>query len=178
MSRKNTPSPEGRFIGIVGIIAFLVGVPAVFLSKFLNKWWLLFYAAPLLIWIAFTAEGILLLFIAWWRWRGTGIRGVLVYADSPFSKPFIEENWLPRFLDRVVVLNWSKRNEWKKSLPVRLFRRFGAISQIDNLCPMLIQLRGLRYPHVYRYRYAFRDAKHENFEALNRLERQMFAQFE
>ena len=47
-----------------------------------------------------------------------------------------------------------------------------------NFNPALILLRGLRHPYVYRYYYAFRDAKHGNMEALRRLETHMFAQFE
>ena len=85
---------------------------------------------------------------------------------------------MPRFGEKVVVLNWSKRSTWRRSLAVLVFRRFGLGVDNDNFNPLLICFRGLRYPLIYRCFYAFRDVKHGNTEALHRLEEHMFAQFE
>jgi hypothetical protein len=118
------------------------------------------------------------------RWRGTRVRGILVYSDSPNWRDYVEKNWIPELKDRVVVLNWSERKSWPRSLPVRLFNFFClenwfiVVGPGTNFNPALVLLRGLRHPFVYRYYYAFRDAKHGNMEALRKLETHMFAQFE
>lgn len=75
-----------------------------------------------------------------------------------------------------MILNWSQRKEWRFSLPLWIVRRFGLADDNYNFNPMAILFRGLRYPFVYRYFYAFRDAKHGNMEALHRLEEHMFTE--
>lgn len=144
------------------------------------------FALPLALYLLYLLQGLLLLVAAWWRWHGTSVRGVLVLSDSPNWKPYIEEHWLPRLEATIVVLNWSERSEWRSSLPVWIVRRFGAAEDTFsfnpddrlNFNPMLILFRGLRCPFVYRYFYAFRDAKHGNMDALHRLEEHMFRQLE
>jgi hypothetical protein len=122
--------------------------------------------------------GVLLLLAAWWRWRGSPIRGILVTSDSPHWQKYIEEQWLPRLGEHVVILNWSERGSWRNRLEVRIFRRFGIGDDNFNFNPLMIYFRGLGYPLIYRYYFAFRDAKHGNREALERLEGHMFAQME
>ena len=125
MSRKPTPPPEGRFVGGGGVAASIFGVPAVLLWLLLDKWWFLVFTVPLILYIAYILYGVLLLLAAWWRWRGSPIRGVLVTSDSPNWQEYIEEQWIPRLGEQVVVLNWSERGIWRNRLEVRIFRRFG-----------------------------------------------------
>ena len=165
-------------MGRAGFAAMMFAALVFVLWLVFGGWWLLCVWAPLSLYIAYVVYGVILLLSALLRWRGTTIQGLLVFADSPLSKPYIVDNWLPRFSDRVIVLNWSKRKTWGKSLPVRIFQHFGVEQDGNNCCPLLIRFRGLRYPFVYRYRYAFRDAKHGRLEALQRLEGQMLAQLE
>lgn len=178
MSRKPTPQPEGRFVGGGGLAATAFSIPAVLLWLLLGMWWLLIFTIPLILYIAYMIYGVLLLLAASWRWRGTQIRGILVFSDSPNWRNHIEKNWMPRLHEQVVVLNWSERGSWQNSLEVRIFRRFGIGDDNFNFNPLLIYFRGLRYPLLYRCFFAFRDAKHGNPEALQRLERHMFARFQ
>ena len=177
MSRKPTPPPEGRFVGGGGLTASMFSVPAVLLWLLFDMWWLLIFTAPIILYIAYIVHGIILLLAAWWRWRGTKIRGILVFSDSPNWQNYIEQNWMPRLGEQVVFLNWSERGSWQDSLEVRIFRRFGIRDDNFNFNPLLIYFRGLRYPLIYRCYFAFRDNKHGNPEALQQLERHMFARF-
>lgn len=178
MSKKPTPPPEGRFVGVGGLVASIFGAPALLLWLLPDRLWLLIFTIPLIFAIAYLIYGHVLLVAAWWRWRGTQIRGILVFSNSPNWQDYIEQDWIPRLGEQVVVLNWSERGSWRKSLEVRIFRLFGIADNNFNFNPLLIYFRGLRYPLVYRYFFAFRDAKHGNPEALQRLERHMFARFD
>ena len=159
-------------------MALLWAVPFVLLSVGFGRWWLMVLALPLALYLVYLLQGLLLLLAAWWRWHGTAILGILVLSDSPNWKPYIEEHWLPRLEPTMVVLNWSERSKWRSSLPVWIVRRFGTADDNFNFNPMLILFRGLRYPFIYRYFFAFRDAKHGNMDALRKLEEHMFTQLE
>ena len=150
----------------------------VLLSVSCGPWWLVIFAVPSAFYLLYLLQGLSLLVMAWWRWHGTPIRGILVLSDSPNRKPYIEEHWLPRLREKIVTLNWSERKQWQTSLPVRIFRRFCMEDDNFNFQPSVVLFRGLRYPFVYRYFFAFRDAKHGNMAALRRLEEHMFTQFE
>ena len=178
MSSKPTPPPESRFISLGAVVASVWSAPFLLLSVGFGKWWFLILALPLALYLIYLIHGWLLLIWAWWRWHGTSVRGILVLSDSPNWKPYIEEQWLPRLGETIVVMNWSERSKWRSSLPFWLVRRFGTAYDNFNFNPMFILFRGLRYPFVYRYFYAFRDAKHGNMDALHRLEEHMFGQLE
>jgi len=178
MSRKPTPEPEGRFIGVGGLFASLCSAPAALLWLVFGKWWILVFTSPIIIYSVHLIYCLLLLLAAWWRWRNTRIRGILVYSDSPNWRDHIAQNWISHLGDQVVVLNWSRRRTWPRSLAVRVFLRFGLGDDNFNFNPLLIYFRGLSYPLVYRFFHAFRDARHGRPEALQRLERHMFARFE
>jgi len=177
MSSKQTPTPESRYVGGGGLITSVLGVPVVTLWLLLDIWWLLIFSIPLVLYVAYMIYGVFLLTAAWWYWRGTQIRGILVTSDSPNWQQHIEQNWIPRLGEQVVVLNWSERGSWKNSLEVRIFRRFGMGDDNFNFNPLVINFRGLRYPLLYRFFFAFRDARHGNLHALQGLERHMFARF-
>jgi len=85
---------------------------------------------------------------------------------------------MPRLGNRALILNWSERSTWRNRLEVNIFRRFGIDDDNFNFNPLVIYFRGLRYPLIYRYFFAFRDAKHGDHDALQRLEDHMFAQFD
>jgi hypothetical protein len=98
---------------------------------------------------------------------------VLVYSRSPVWESYVASEWLPRFGDVAALLNWSDRSSWGLSVEVSLFKRFCRPGV--NFNPAVIVLRGLRRPLVFRFFYAFQEAKHGRREYLARLERQMFA---
>ncbi len=181
MGRRETPPPEGRFIGAGAVFALVLSAPAIVLLLIHRSPWLGIGLLPLAFYALHKIYGLLLLLAAWFRWRNTPVRGVLVYSDSPNWKLYIESSWFPALADRVAILNWSQSKSWDKSLSVRLFWFFCAgrwwfyENVQHNINPALILLRGLRYPRVYRYYQAFRDMKHGHPEALRRLEDRMFA---
>ncbi len=127
---------------------------------------------PLLVFVGYRLYGWLLRFLALVIWRPSGVRGVLVYSESPNWQDYIESNWLPRTANRLTVLNWSDRQDWTKTLAVRLFRYY--VGTVSNFNPSVVLSQGLRWPLVFRCFHAFRDAKHENWEALRGIEQRLF----
>lgn len=81
----------------------------------------------------------------WRKWRAVrrfrsiwGIQGkdlLLVYSNSPHWQRHVEENWLPRWGHRVVVLNWSERSKWARPAraEVALFRAFAGGREFNPL---------------------------------------------
>ena len=64
--------------------------------------------------------------LVWTWWLGQSAqRVVFVYSDSPNWKDHIEGGILPRLPADAVILNWSRRREWRRfSFPALLFRTF------------------------------------------------------
>jgi hypothetical protein len=176
MSTKPTPEPVSGFIGGGGIVALAWSTPFILLGLLAGQRWALILALPLVLYLLYLLHGMMLLVGAWICWRGTPVKGILVWSDSPIWRAYIEQTWLPYIAEHVVLLNWSERKRWRWSLAVLIHRRFGIGDDNFNYNPMLIIFRGLRYPYVYRYFHAFRDAKHGNTAALRKLEGHMFDQ--
>ena len=107
-----------------------------------------------------------------YTWKRHGISGLLVYSESPHWQAYVEREWLPKISTRFVTLNWSKHREWKSSLETGLFNWY--LGCRWNFNPAIVMARGMRKPLVFRFYYAFRDAKHGNLTALERLERRLF----
>lgn len=101
-----------------------------------------------------------------------GQRCVLVYSRSPVWESHIVSTWIPRIGERAALLNWSDRATWGWSLEALLVNRF-CLSSV-NFNPAVIVLRGLRTPLVFRFFYAFQEAKTGRSEYLELLEDQMF----
>lgn len=112
----------------------------------------------------------------WWAvrrfrrtWQPRGKDLLIVYSDSPHWQLFVEEQWLPRWGHRAVVLNWSDRREWlgNRSAEVALFRAFAGSRDFNPL--------GIVVPEqgpvtVVRFWRAFRDFKHGKDHSLRRAE--------
>ena len=103
--------------------------------------------------------------------KNDGLVGLLVTSDSPHWKQYIEEKWVSRTRNTFRILNWSQHTQWGKSAYAKAFYRFCGTR--ENYCPCVILFRGLRYPLVFRFFYAFRDAKHGDEAALKALEERM-----
>ncbi|MHC4676413.1 MAG: hypothetical protein ACYTBZ_28325, partial [Planctomycetota bacterium] len=69
------------------------------------------------------------------KWASQGKRILLVYSESPNWQTYIEENWLPRLQDHVVILNWSDRKEWEKNptLESKILRHWGGYRAFNPL---------------------------------------------
>jgi hypothetical protein len=98
------------------------------------------------------------------RWRGAwstkGKDVLLVYSNSPHWQRYVEENWLPRWGPRAVLLNWSERSSWERPLPpeVALFRAFAGPREFNPLA-IVVPATGTKV-HVVRFWRAFREFKH------------------
>ena len=65
-----------------------------------------------------------LLVVVWTTWLPRGTRALVVYSNSPVWQSYFEAEVIPPLADRTVMLNWSERKQWKRTLPVMLFRSF------------------------------------------------------
>ncbi len=102
-----------------------------------------------------------------------GKRILLVYSRSPKWEEYIENNWIPRFRDHAMVLNWSDRLKWKRwnSLPVWIFRLWAPERDFN---PMIIFVPWFSPVQKIGFFYAFRDRKQGNEENLIMNEEQIF----
>ena len=107
-------------------------------------------------------------------WVPRGRRILLVYSRSPVWQPYIEANWLPRLGDKVVVLNWSDRQEWLRSnaLAARVFRHW---KQRDNFNPMILMFWGVVRTRRIGLYHAFHDFKKGRQQSLRAAESKLFA---
>ena len=105
------------------------------------------------------------------RWKGKA--GLLVYSNSPNWQAYIEERWLPRLDQRLVVLNWSERKEWPRRHPLEdaIFRHY--LGQTEyNPAAVIIPANGK--VRVIRFWQAFRDSRHGKDRALRAAEAELF----
>lgn len=111
------------------------------------------------------------------QWAPRGIRCLLVSSDSDHWKEHIETRWVPRIGAHAARLNWSRRREVNRSLEYAVFAHFtaGWQNQGLNFNPAVIVFRGLRWPLVFRFFYAFREARAGRPQYLEEQEAQMFA---
>src|SRR5436305_2665401 len=69
--------------------------------------------------------GLFLHIAVWCCWCARGRYVLFVYSDSPIWHDYVEAHILPRLGERAVVLNWSRRSLWRRTLAVLAFRYFG-----------------------------------------------------
>ncbi|QDT04729.1 hypothetical protein K227x_31240 [Rubripirellula lacrimiformis] len=123
----------------------------------------------LLAWlVCMLVYGAALTFIVWLLWGARGIDTLVVYSDSPHWRDYMTDSVIPRLQGRAIILNWSERRHWRTlSLPVAVFRFFAGDREYN---PIVIVLRPFRYPQAFRYWQPFRDRKHGNLAALQKVE--------
>ena len=156
----------------------------------------------------------LILIFTWWEdyragalrrefirhWGSIDKRGLLVYSNSPHWQRYVEEQWLPRIGQRLVILNWSERARWNREHPfeARIFRRFAGDREFNPLAviflarephatfrawlraikardPLGMLAPSVRDVQVIRFWKAFRDFKHGKETALRAAEADLFA---
>ncbi len=175
MGSKPTPSPESSPTPgcVPALLVFTVVCLA--LSALLSWWFLAGLGLPVLCLYTWASKR---RFVrrADRELRQQGFLGILVTSDSPNWRSYIEESWLPRMRGRFLVFNWSRHEQWPRSTPVLLFHRL--VGTDRNYCPSIVLLRGTAAPLVFRFFYAFRNAKHGNSEALVSLERRLWEEME
>jgi len=126
--------------------------------------------------------------------------GVLVYSNGPHWQRYIEDNWLPRFGHRFVVLNWSERSTWQRdhALESKIFRRFAGAREFNPIAIILndvgphaawrawiraVRSRdlvgmfapGVAEAHVIRFWQPFKDFKHGKDRGLRAAEADLVA---
>ena len=106
-----------------------------------------------------------------------GIRCIVVTSNSPNWDDYIRTNWINIFGDRAKILNWSDRKGWNSTLEAELFRNFAFFGG-RNFNPCVMVLRGRQKPGIYRFYYAFQQAKHGRTRYRDDLEKRMFEEIE
>jgi hypothetical protein len=104
----------------------------------------------------------------WWCSRGRDV--LLVYSDSPIWREYVEQNMLPRFSKRAIVMNWSERRRWRFSLGWMAFHHFGGNREFN---PMAVVFRPFRRTRTFRFWTAFRAMKAGRPAALAAKEREL-----
>jgi hypothetical protein len=126
-----------------------------------------------LLWLVFyLLAGVLLHIAIWCVWYTRGRDVLLVYSNSPIWQEYFEEQLLPRLGRRAIVLNWSQRRLWHRTLAVAVFRLFGGNREFN---PVAIVFRPFRLARTFRYYKSFREFKHGKPEAVDALTDQLFA---
>ncbi len=160
----------GLLVGWLGIFAFLLAVAAAEQSF----WWIPISSAGLLIAAILLGRALhrrSLLLGVLKEWAPRGIRCLIVGSDSPVWSGHIADEWVPRIGSQAALLNWSERSRWPASLETELFRHFCVAER--NFVPAVIVFRGLLEPHVYRFYYAFHEAKGGRPQYLQELEQML-----
>jgi hypothetical protein len=130
-------------------------------------WLLMPFLLPLVlaVFILCLLFGLLLQAMIWLIWLPQGRDTLVVYSDSPHWKQFFEDAFLPLVAQRSYVLNWSRRNAWRRfCLPVLALRYFGGRNEFN---PLLVLFRPFRPARTFRLWKAFQDHKHGKSEKLD-----------
>jgi len=106
---------------------------------------------------------------SWWCIRGRDI--LFVYSDSPIWHDYIEQYFLPKLGERAMVLNWSKRKNWRFSLARMAVHHFGGWREFN---PIAIVFHPFRRTRTFRFLKPFKDFKHGHPEALHHMENEFF----
>jgi hypothetical protein len=122
--------------------------------------------------VLYLVAGILLHIAAWCFWCARGHDVLLVYSNSPVWQAYFEDELIPRLGRRAIVLNWSQRSSWGRSLAVAAFRFFGGNRDFN---PMAVVFRPFRIARSFRYYKPFREFKHGKPEAVNQLTDRLLA---
>ncbi|MES2469054.1 MAG: hypothetical protein V4675_17240 [Verrucomicrobiota bacterium] len=106
--------------------------------------------------------------LVWIFWCPRGRHVLYVYSDSPVWKAHIEAEVIPRLSDRAVILNWSRRKEWRVSLATMLFHHFAGSKEFN---PLAIVFRPFRPRVEFRFRGPFQAWKKNKRDELEAMER-------
>lgn len=123
----------------------------------------------LILWFVFS---VVLHMRIWRRWCRHGKDVLFVYSNSPIWHDYLTERVIPRIEHRAVILNWSERKQWPRSLARSAFELFRGTREFN---PMAVVFRPYRRTRTFRFYQPFRDFKHGKTKPLEELERDFFA---
>jgi hypothetical protein len=115
--------------------------------------------------------GVFLHVAAWCCWCSRGRYVLFVYSESPTWHDYVLGHILPRLGDKAIVLNWSRRSRWRRTLSVLAFRYFGGYREFN---PMAVVFCPFRLAKVFRFYEPFHEFKHGNPEAVIRMESDLY----
>ena len=121
--------------------------------------------------ILYLASATLLRVLVKILWLSKGNDVLLVYSDSPIWRDHVETHILPLIAERTVVLNWSERKHWKPSLARWAFFQYGGHREFN---PLGVVFRPWKRAKVFRFWQPFRDFKHGNRAALDKMKKEFF----
>lgn len=103
-----------------------------------------------------------------------GKRVVLQYSRSPIWQSYIEEYWLPRLGQQVVVVDWSDHAKWKRQPPLaaRIASFWGGDRDFN---PLAVVFTGRGKPKVVRFYKEFIAFKHGKPAGLREAEDRLFS---
>ena len=109
--------------------------------------------------------------IIWALWNTRGKDILFVYSDSPIWQEYVETQILPRIASRAVILNWSQRKKWRLSFARFVFINFGGYRAFN---PLGVVFHPWCKGKVFRFWQPFRDYKHGNTAALEKMQKEFF----
>ncbi len=137
---------------VIPLVPFLLALLATVLLLWFLSWFVTRLCLHVAVW-------------CWWNPRGRNV--LFVYSDRPLWKSHIETEILPFIQGRAVVLNFSERKRWRRSLARAVFRHFGGQTDFN---PLAVVFRPLRPARVFRFWKPFRQWKLGQAEQLRRIE--------
>jgi hypothetical protein len=135
---------------------------------------LLLLLSPLLI-ILFSvhfAQKIMLYALLWGTWYKSRKCALVVTSESTIWKDDFGKNVVDKYVDNVLVLNWSDRKRWRFSLSRSAFRHFGGDREF---VPLVIYFKPFHRNKYFRFYSAYKEWKHGKPEALELLLRELTA---
>jgi len=154
MPKDSKTKGQKRFANAVGLLLLIVLSPLIIVALTLH-------------WLA----GLLLQLAVWCCWCARGRYVLFVYSDSPIWHDYVETHILPRLGERAVILNWSHRGRWRRTLAVLTFRYFGGHRSFN---PLAVVFRPFRLARHFRFYEPFREFKHGKTEAVIKMERELY----
>ncbi|HEX7960535.1 MAG TPA: hypothetical protein VF493_11490 [Terriglobales bacterium] len=152
-SRPKTPIDYRIIVYGVAILFAPVWVPLIVaLMVLLLLYWMLLYLA---VW-------------TWWLPRGKDV--LIVYSNSPIWHDYMTEKIIASLQHRAIILNWSERKQWRRTLAVFALRAFGGGREFN---PMVMVFRPFRLAKKYRYWEPFRYWKRGNTEPVEAMTREL-----
>ena len=175
-AKVNELRPDPLYDTALGLLTRMSNSP----HKQEAKWWhialvlallplLLVFLILAIVFITVSSISLRIVIWFWWCLRGRDI--LFVYSNSPIWHDYIEQHVLPYLGDRAVVLNWSERKRWSLSLARLAFHHFGGYRQFN---PLAVVFRPFGRTRTFRFWQPFRDFKHGNPEALQKVEAEFF----
>jgi hypothetical protein len=107
--------------------------------------------------------------------RTWGVQGkdlLIVYSNSPHWQRYIEEEWLPHWRERAVILNWSHRAQWTDGPEVELFRAVVGRKEHNPVAIVVPQTGAIK---VLRFWRAFREMAQGKEQTFRTIEAQLEA---